>query len=84
MFLFNREEVYVGFSLKELANVREALAVDGIQYKYRVVNLSGNKSRRSFGGYNGNRDFERQYYVYVQKKDYERGKYIVNKALHKP
>jgi hypothetical protein len=32
MFLFNSAEVYVGYSLDELVNIREILATDKIKY----------------------------------------------------
>lgn len=82
MFLFNSEDVYIGYSLDELAKVRECLAVENIKYKYRIVNLSGSTNRGRVGSYGGNKNYERQYYVSVQKKDSEKAKYVVNKALH--
>lgn len=83
MFLFNCEEVYVGFSLEELANVRECLSMEKIKYKYRVVNINARSGNRTFGSYGTNKNLDRQYYVSVQKKDSERAKYLVNKILHK-
>lgn len=88
MFLFNSAEVYIGYSLEELAKVREILSMNGIKYKYKIVNHSGQWNGRgtirgSYGSAGQNKNFERQYYVYVKKNDYENGKYLVNKALHK-
>lgn len=82
MFLFNSEEVYTGYSLDELAMVRDCLAAEKIKYKYRVINLSGSTSRGRARSYGGSINYERQYYVKVQKKDSEKAKYLVNKALH--
>lgn len=82
MFLFNSQEVYTGFAMDELANIREILAINKIKYKYRVVNLNVNRNRRGLPGYGEkNIKYDRQYYVYVLKKDYEQAKYLVNKAL---
>jgi hypothetical protein len=82
MFLFNYQEVYAGFSLEEFKNVRDTLAMNKIKYKYRVVNLNENRNRRSLGSFGNNRNLEIQYYVFVQRKDYEQANYFVNKALH--
>ncbi|MDF2805038.1 MAG: hypothetical protein K0S61_4943, partial [Anaerocolumna sp.] len=71
-----------GFSLEEFKNVRDTLAMNKIKYKYRVVNLNENRNRRSLGSFGNNRNLEIQYYVFVQRKDYEQANYFVNKALH--
>ncbi len=82
MFLFNRQEVYTGFEIDQLSNIREILATNKIKYKYRVVNLNVNRNTRGLPGFTHNRKYDRQYYIYVQKKDYEQAKYLVNKAIH--
>lgn len=82
MFLFNSEEVYVGYSLDELAKVRECLATEKIKYKYRVVNINARAGMRLQGSFGNNIKYDRQYYVSVQRQDSERAKYLVNKALH--
>ena len=38
---FNKESVYVGYSLDKLLKVREALEKEGIKYSYKVKNHSG-------------------------------------------
>lgn len=43
MFLFNKRDVYIGYSLEELLKVREILAKEGIKYTYKVINHSDNK-----------------------------------------
>ena len=87
MFLFSKEDVYIGYSIEELSKVREILEKDSIKYTYKVVNRSGQLSRRgtrrgSFGSYGLNMDYTKQYAVYVHRKDFEKAKYLVNKALH--
>jgi hypothetical protein len=87
MFLFNKEDVYIGYSIEELSKVRDTLENEGIKYSYKVVNRSGQWSRRgtrrgTFGSYGINMDYEKQYTVYVHRKDFERAKHLVNRALH--
>ncbi|HZK28508.1 MAG TPA: hypothetical protein VFD00_13310 [Thermoclostridium sp.] len=84
MFLFNKMDVYMGYSIEELSKVRDTLKKEGIKYSYKVLNRSGQWSgRRSRRGTFGiNMDYERQYAVYVHRKDFERAKYLVNRALH--
>lgn len=82
MFLFNSEEVYLGYSLEELSKVRECLAMEGIKYKYKVVSHSSH-SRGRYGSMGLNMNYEKQYYVYVKNVDYERSKYLVERALHR-
>jgi hypothetical protein len=41
MFFFNKEDVYIGYSLEELFKVRAILEKEGIKYTYKVVNHSG-------------------------------------------
>lgn len=87
MFLFNKEEVYIGYSMEELSKVRGVLENEGIKYNYKVINHSGQwtgrgTSRGNLGSFGMNMDYEKQYVVSVKKSDYERAKYLVNKVLH--
>ncbi len=80
MCLFNKEDVYVGYSLEQLAKVRGVLKNAGIKYSYKIVNHSGwGRGRR--GSFGVNMDYARQYTVSVKKKDYEKAKYLVNSVL---
>ena len=82
MFLwFNSEEVYMGYSLEELSKVRECLALDNIKYDYKVISHTSH-SRGRYGSFGINVNYDRQYCVYVKRKDFERAKYLVDKALH--
>ena len=82
MFWFNSEEVYIGYSQEDLLKVRECLEIEHIKYGYRIMNHSGQSRGRS-GTFGLNTNFERQYQVYVKRKDYERAQYLVDKALHR-
>ena len=88
MFLFNKESVYIGYSIEELSKVRDTLEKEGIKHSYKVVNRSGQWSgqgtrRGKFGSFGMNMNYEKQYAVYVHRKDFEKAKYLVNSALHK-
>jgi len=87
MFLFNQEEVYIGYSMKELSMVRDVLSREGIKYKYKVIDSSGEwlvpgTSRGRFGSFKVDQNFEKQYVVSVRKKDAVNAKHLVNNALH--
>jgi len=75
--IWNQKEVFVGYSLKKLNEVREILAVNKIKYKYRVVNNNNNNvylfgSRRGrTGTFGENMEYSNMYYVYVHKLDYD-------------
>lgn len=75
------EAVYIGYSLEELSKVRECLSLDNIKYDYKVDSHSSH-SRGRYGSFGINVNYENQYYVYVKRKDFERAKYLVDKALH--
>ncbi len=78
---FISSEVYLGYSLEELSKVRECLALNGIKYDYKVVSHSSH-SRGRYGSFGININYDKQYCVYVRKRDFERAKYFVDKALH--
>lgn len=82
LLFFNSEEVYIGYSMEELYKVRECLAMEHIKYKYKVINTSGH-SRGKFGSLGMNMDYIKMYYVYVKRIDYNKAKYLIDKALHR-
>lgn len=83
MFSFNKSDVYVGYSLVEMNRVRDILDREKIKYDYKVINHGGQwipgrgTARANFGSAGVDPAYERQYKVYVDKKDYERAKYLV-------
>ncbi|MGN7300314.1 hypothetical protein [Ferdinandcohnia sp. SAFN-114] len=85
--MFNKEDVYIGYSMEELSKVRDILASNGIKCTYSVINSSGKMvgrgtTRGNFGSAGMNHNYEKQYVVSVKKKDFEEAKYIINKLLH--
>lgn len=68
---WNRKEVYMGYSMAELANVRDILAVNQIKYTYRTVDSSSGNRRGELGSFGERSELSCMYYVYVHKNDYE-------------
>ncbi|MEI3604352.1 hypothetical protein SPD48_01490 [Pseudogracilibacillus sp. SE30717A] len=87
MFIFNRVEVYIGYSMDELSKVREVLKSKGIKYTYKVIDQSAQwrangTTRGNFGSIGITKNYENQYVVYVKKKDAENAKYFIHSVLH--
>lgn len=83
---FFKEDVYVGYSLEDLAKIRQALANAGIKYSYKVFDHSGQWAGRgtirgNYGSMGLNMKYTKQYSVSVKRKDYEQASYLVHKAL---
>ncbi len=80
LWVFNRKEVYTGFSLSDFARVRDTLAASGIRYDTKVVDMSGRGrgvhsaliAADRYSSSTGSTSYMKQYYVYVHKDDYER------------
>jgi hypothetical protein len=88
MWFFNKEEIYIGYSMEELSKVRGILENKGIKYTYKVIDRSGQwlgrgTTRGNFGIIGMNSNYEKQYVVSVKKKDSENAKFWVNSVLHK-
>jgi hypothetical protein len=80
---FFKEEVYIGYSMADLAKVRSILKQEGIKYSYDVQSMLDRGGPRGHHGSMGiNMDYEKQYTVSVKRKDYEKASYLVNKVLH--
>jgi hypothetical protein len=77
MWFWNRKEIYFGTSLKEFSDLRDIVALSGIRYDYKIMDHSSS-TRGRFGNLGLNPNYEKQYYLYVHKKDYENAKYIIN------
>lgn len=82
MLFWNRIEIYGGFSLREFSELKNALAVDGIKYDYKMIDRSNvglrpNPQRTSLPSGVDPRNAV-QYYLYVHPKDYERAIYLTS------
>lgn len=82
--IFNRKELLITWNLKELAQIRDVLVCNQIDYTVRTKNLA-RMSPRSTGarGTTGTvglrRDAMYQYHIYVSKKDYERARFLIGR-----
>lgn len=88
MFLFNREEVYIGFSMNDAHKVMTILKDNGIKYQYKVTNLTqkwtGRGSTRTTSGSLGiNQDFSTEYIVYVKKEHLEEAEFLIKTSFKK-
>lgn len=76
IFFWNKQEVYVGNSMRRFSEIREILAQRKIEYTYNLVNhesariAGSDRSVRSSIGENVANSTV--YYVYVHRKDYDR------------
>ncbi|MFF3101920.1 hypothetical protein [Viridibacillus arvi] len=87
MYFFNKEVVYIGYSMEELSKVRAILKREDIDYTYKVIDPSGQwlgpgTNRGNFGSFGMNKKYEKQYVVSVKKKDLENAKYFIHSVLH--
>ncbi|GAA0180914.1 hypothetical protein SH2C18_35260 [Clostridium sediminicola] len=74
IMIWNRKEVFMGYSLKKFNEVREILAANKIKYNCKVVNNNrGTKGsiRSIIGNFGENMDYAYTYYIYVHKEDYD-------------
>lgn len=90
--VLNRESVYIGNDMRKFSLIRDILSRNGIDYTYKISNplnrvgaLGGGTMRSMTGGLGyGGTPVSDTYEVFVHKKDYEKAKYILNEALHRP
>lgn len=83
MFPWNRKEVYLGLSTQEFFRVRDILSANHIRYDSRTVdhNATASGTRGTMGRFAENPAYPYQYYVYVNNKDYENAKYLLNQSV---
>lgn len=79
--VFNRREVYVGFSMKDFGRMRSVLSENQIKYTYKVVSQYNDSRNRGAGTAGINLDFACEYYLYVHKKDYEEACYLIQSSV---
>lgn len=68
--IFNRREVFAGFSMAEFGKTRDILSSNQIKYSIKVSNLNYGAREMPFGNFGENPNYFYQYYVYVHKKDF--------------
>ena len=82
MFLLNKEDVYIGYSIEDVSNIVGILKKNNIKYKHKIVKLLRNDERFSLRRVNVDMNYETQYTISVKQSDYEKAKYLINKVLH--
>ncbi|MDF2586685.1 MAG: hypothetical protein K0S41_526 [Anaerocolumna sp.] len=78
MWFWNRREVYHGYDMKEQADVREILSTNKIKYDIRVLSHSGQQRGRT-GSFGLSKRFEKEYYIYVSKDNFEHAKFVLGR-----
>jgi hypothetical protein len=82
MYSFNKEDVYIGYSLDEVSKAINILNENNIKYTQKVIKASKSSGRFSLERLGMNMDYEVQYTLSVKESDCEKAKYLVNKVLH--
>lgn len=84
IMIWNRKELFVGNAMQRFNEIRYALAANKIDYTYRIVNSAtptmfgvSNQSRN--GTFGVNMDYTRTYYLYVNKRDYDKAQGVLHK-----
>lgn len=67
--ILNRERIYIGYDMKEFAEVRAVLERNGIRYRYKLCTNTGS--------YGENFAFSTEYAVYVHKRDAEQARQLL-------
>ncbi len=82
IFLFIKEEVYIGYSIEEVSKIINILKENNIKYTHKAINDLRYGDRFSLSRVGVNMDYQIQYTISVNKSDYAEAKYLVNKVLH--
>lgn len=77
MLFWNRKIVYHGFVVFEKGKVSDILTANHIKYVSKFVNkknkqININKQKFNFESFGLNLNYEKEFYIYVAKKDYYR------------
>ena len=85
--IFNRRELTITYDIKQQAEIRDLLDLNGIEHYVRVINRTS-PSPFSTGGRSGlgtlgeNLQLENEYILYVHKSDYARASIIINEKTN--
>lgn len=80
--IFNRREVYMGFSIEKFAEIRNILSDNHTKYDYKLAGQGSSGlfgSRESLGFIGENLIYAYEYHVYVHKNDYDQAIYVINR-----
>ncbi|WP_238906456.1 MULTISPECIES: hypothetical protein [Clostridium] len=78
MFSFKKEDVWIGYSLKDLSKVIRVLLDNNIEYTNNKVSTLRNDESTNLRRYD-----ETQYTITVSKRNAKEAKYLINNVLSK-
>lgn len=78
MFSFKKEDVWIGYSLKDLSKVIRVLLDNNIEYTNNKVSNLRNDENTNLRRYD-----ETQYTITVSKRNAKEAKYLINNVLSK-
>lgn len=82
IFFFNKQDIYIGYSIDEVAIIINVLINNKIKYKHSVISSLRSDERFSIKRVGVDMNYEKQYTISVKQSDYDRAKYLVNNVLH--
>ena len=75
IFIWNRKEVYNGFSIDDFNRIKDILSEREIKYDFRTVNRTTSSAfdstRGRIGSMGENLKYSYEYYIYVNKDNYD-------------
>ena len=78
IMIWNRKELFVGNAMQRFNEIRYALAANKIDYTYRIVD-NGIATRTKLGTAGVNMDYAKTYYLFVDKRDYDKAQGVLHK-----
>ena len=82
--IFNRKELLITLDMRELAQIRDILATNHVDYCVKTKNpartspySAGGRSRT--GSFGLRMEAMYQYHIYVTKADYERARFLIGR-----
>ena len=82
IFIWNRKEVYNGFSIDDFNRIKDILSEREIKYDFRTVNRTTSSAfdstRGRIGSMGENLKYSYEYYIYVNKDNYDEAVFLIN------
>lgn len=79
IYLFTKQDIYIGYSIDEVSKIINILNENNIKYTYRTVSNVKSRNKFTLEMVGMNKDYETQYTISVKQDDYEKAKYFINK-----
>lgn len=82
LFIWNRKEVYNGFSIETFNRIKDILSQKDIEYDFKIINRSTSSlfdsTRSRIGSMGEKLKYSYEYYIYVNKNRYDDAIYAIN------